>query len=149
MTAPTYVYETYARCTPEEAWNAIVDGDQTVQYFYGTRVASTWEPGSAIEYSMPDGSLAAKGEVLVCEPPRHLEITFLAMWDPALQELGAVRQSWIVEPADGATRIAVEYYDVSADDPRMVDFAQGIPLIVAGMKTLLETGSPMMTAPTA
>ena len=39
--------------------------------------------------------------------------------------------------------VTVEYYDLADGDARIVDFMDGIPLIVAGMKTLLETGSPI------
>ena len=147
MTVPTYVYETYIRCEPEVAWNAIVDGDMTCQYFYGQRVDSRWEVGSSIRYLSPDGSVVAEGEVLSIDPPHRLETTFHALWDPNLAALGPVRQIWLVEPVDTNTKVSVEYYDVAADDPRLVDFAQGIPLIVAGMKTLLETGTPMMKVP--
>ena len=146
MSIPTYVYETYIRCEPEAAWKAIVAGDMTRQYFYGTRVESTWEEGAAIRYLAPDGSAVAEGEVLAIDAPNRLELTFLALWDPALADLGPVRQAWVVEAADGATKVSVEYYDIATDDPRLVDFAQGIPLIVAGMKTLLETGAPMMSS---
>ncbi len=143
MTNPTYVYETYIRCSRDAAWNAIVDGDMTSQYFYGTRVESTWEPGSPIRYTAPDGSVAAEGEVLKIDKPHRLEITFLALWDPDLAARGHVRQAWKLEDADAMTKVSVEYYDVASDDPRLVDFAVGIPLIVAGMKTLIETGAPM------
>ncbi len=146
MTNPTYVYETYIRCSQEAAWNAIVDGDMTCRYFYGTRVESDWEPGSKIRYTGPDGSVAAEGEVLNIDAPNHLELTFLALWDPDLAARGHVRQVWKLEDADATTKVSVEYYDVPLDDPRLVDFAVGIPLIVAGMKTLLETGAPMSGA---
>lgn len=144
MSVPTYVYETYIRCEPEAAWNAIVAGDMTRQYFYGTSVESTWEQGAAIRYLAPDGAVVAEGEVLAIDAPHRLELTFLALWDPDLAARGPVRQAWVLEATGDTTKVSVEYYDIATDDPRLVDFAQGIPLIVAGMKTLIETGAPMM-----
>lgn len=144
MTDPTYVYETYIQCEPEAAWNAITSAEMTRQYFYGTGVDSTWEVGAPIRYLAPDGSVAAEGEVLSIDPPNRLEITFLALWDPNLASRGTVRQAWVVEAVGATTKVSVEYYDVATDDPRLIDFAQGIPLIVAGMKTLLETGAPIV-----
>lgn len=144
MTAPTYVYETYIQCEPSAAWNAITSAEATRQYFYGTSVESTWAIGAPVRYLSPDGSVAAEGEVLSIDPPNRLELTFRALWDPKLAALGAVRQAWLVEAAGAVTKVTVEYYDVATDDPRLIDFAQGIPLIVAGMKTLLETGTPIM-----
>src|SRR5262245_64142438 len=43
MNTPRHVYTVFVRSTPERLWNAIVDGQQTELYYYGTRVESTWE----------------------------------------------------------------------------------------------------------
>jgi DNA-binding transcriptional ArsR family regulator/uncharacterized protein YndB with AHSA1/START domain len=143
LRTPSHVYQTYIRCTPEAAWNAIVDGDQTVHYFYGTRVESTWKPGEPIRYLAPDGSVIADGEVIAFDPPHRVEMTFLPHWDPELEAEGPARTAWIVDAAEGLTRVTVEYYDLPAHGKQAPDFMSGIPFIVAGMKTLLETGSPI------
>jgi DNA-binding transcriptional ArsR family regulator/uncharacterized protein YndB with AHSA1/START domain len=143
MPKPSHIYQTYIRCTPEAAWNAITDGDVTVRYFYGTRVESTWEVGSPIRYLAADGSVVASGEILGFDPPTRLELTFLPHWDPDLAEEGASHQGWIVEEVDGLTRVTVEYYGLTGDSKSAIDFMEGIPLIVAGMKTLLETGTDL------
>ena len=49
MTKPVHVYRVYIAAPAEAVWNAVVDGDMTVRYFYGTRVVSTWEQGATIE----------------------------------------------------------------------------------------------------
>src|SRR6185436_7567089 len=76
-----HVYSIYINADPERVWRAITDGDETVQYYYGTRVVSDWSIGSRVSYDNPDGTVAADGEVLACDPPRRLEMTFLARWD--------------------------------------------------------------------
>jgi DNA-binding transcriptional ArsR family regulator/uncharacterized protein YndB with AHSA1/START domain len=140
MPTPSHRYETYIRCTPEAAWNAIVDGDLTVQYFYGNRIDSTFEVGAEVPYFAPDGSKVSSGEVLVFDPPHRLEMTFLPMWDADLEAEGPAHTAWIVDEVNGLTRVAVEYYDLPSESKRAADFMSGIPFIVAGMKTLLETG---------
>ncbi len=145
MPAPSHLYQTYIRTSPEEAWNAIVDGDQTAKYFYGTRVESSWVPGEPFRYLAPDGSVIADGEVIAFDPPRRLEMTFLPHWDPELEAEGAAHMAWIIDSAEGLTRVTVEYYDLAADGRQAPDFMHGVPLIVAGLKTLLETGSPIST----
>ncbi len=140
---PSHIYQTYIKCEPEAAWAAITDGDLTVRYFYGTRVESSWEIGSPIRYLAPDGSVVASGEVLAFDPPSRLELTFLAHWDPALEAEGPAHQAWLVEEVDGLTRVTVEYYGMTANPKSAADFMEGIPLIVAGMKTLLETGTAL------
>ena len=36
-----HVYSVFIKAPPERVWRAITDGDDTVRYYYGTRVAST------------------------------------------------------------------------------------------------------------
>jgi len=143
MSEPTHIYQTYIKCEPEQAWIAIVDGDLTVNYFYGTRVESDWEPGSTISYTYPDGSVAADGEVIAIDHGKRVEMTFLARWDPELEAEGPAHMVWIVETDSGLTRVTVEYYDLDPSSKRLQDFAVGLPYIVGGMKTLLETGKPI------
>jgi DNA-binding transcriptional ArsR family regulator/uncharacterized protein YndB with AHSA1/START domain len=143
MPAPDHVYQAYIRCTPEAAWQAITDGDQTIHYYYGTRVESGWTPGGPIKYTRPDGAVAADGEVIAVEPNHRLELTFHPRWDPELDAEGPVRTVWLIEESEGLTQVTVEYYDLAPGSRQHTDFVGGIPYILSGMKTLLETGEPM------
>lgn len=136
---PSHVYRTYIACTPDAAWRAITDGRMTSRYFYATTVHSGWKVGDAIVYRGADGSIVADGAVLAIEPGARLEMTFHAHWDTELEAEGPVRMAWVVEAAGELTRVTVEYYEL--DGRREGAFMDGIPMIVAGMKTLLETGS--------
>ncbi len=140
---PVHVYRSYIRAPLDDVWNAIVDGDQTVRYFYGTRVKSGWDPGSDIRYEAPDGSVVADGEVLAIDAPHKLEMTFHARWDAELEAEGPVREVWLLEDADGLVKLTVELYDAAPGSKTLTDFTQGFPYIIAGLKTLLETGQPM------
>jgi DNA-binding transcriptional ArsR family regulator/uncharacterized protein YndB with AHSA1/START domain len=141
MDTPSHVYRTFVRCTPKEAWTAIVDPDATERYYYGTRVASDWTPGSRVRYLAPDGSVVADGEVLAVDAPRRLEMTFHPRWSPEIEAEGPARMTWLLEEQRGLTRVTVLQYDLSG--VQVEEFARGIPYIVAGMKTLLETGRPL------
>jgi uncharacterized protein YndB with AHSA1/START domain len=143
MDKPTYVYQVYIKCRPEDAWKAIVDGDMTVQYFYGNRVESEWTPGAPVRYLAGDGTVVSDGEVLAIEPGKRLDMTFHARWDDALEAEGPVRNVWEVDEADGLTRVRCEYYELAPDSKRYTDFSGGVPYIMSGMKTLLETGKPL------
>jgi uncharacterized protein YndB with AHSA1/START domain/DNA-binding transcriptional ArsR family regulator len=145
MPAPQHVYSVYIRASADALWRAITDGDQTVRYYYGTRVASDWRRGSPIVYTYPDGTVAADGEVLEIEPPRRVAMTFRALWDPELEAEGAVRQTWEIEPAgEGTCRLTVTSDGMGARTE--AEFTGGIPVIVSGLKTLLETGEPLAVA---
>lgn len=143
VSQPVYVYQVYIRCRPEEAWKALVDGDITVEYFYGTRVESDWTPGSPVRYLAGDGTVVSDGEILAIEPGRKLDMTFHALWDEALEAEGPVRNVWEIDEVDGLTRVRCEYYEMKPGDRRFEDFTSGIPYIMSGLKTLLETGQPM------
>jgi len=146
VSVPSHRYQTFVRCRPVEAWAAITEGDSTVRYFYGARVESTWMPGETVRYLGQDESVVADGNVVAVNAPSRLEMTFHPRWDPALEIEGAAHMAWIAEETDGLTRITVEYYDLAPGSRQATDFMAGIPLIVAGLKTLLETGQPMAPA---
>lgn len=143
MSQPVHVYQAYIGAPVDAVWNALVDGDITVQYFYGTKVESGWEVGDAIRYLADDGSVVADGEVLAIDAPHKLEMMFHARWDPDLEAEGPVREVWIVEEAGPMTRLAVELYDIGVETKTYTDFTNGFPFIISGLKTLLETGKPM------
>ena len=142
MTKPSHVYQTYIRCEPASAWDAIVNGDQTVQYYYGTRVESDFTEAAPIRYLSPDGSVVADGVIIAVDEPRRLELMFHARWDQELSEEGPVRMVWLVDEANGLTTLTVES-DMDPESKTYGNFSEGIPYIVAGMKTLLETGEPL------
>ena len=143
MSEPTHIYQTYIKCEPEQAWNAIVDGDLTVNYFYGTRVESDWEPGAVDQLHLSGRQSPPTARSLPSTTARRVEMTFLARWDPELEAEGPAHMAWIVETDAGLTRVTVEYYDLDPSSKRLQDFAVGLPYIVGGMKTLLETGKPI------
>jgi uncharacterized protein YndB with AHSA1/START domain len=139
---PDHVYVTYIRTTAEALWDAITDGDQTVRYYYGTRLESTLEPGSVFRYTYADGSVAADGTIIAVEPGRTLAMSFQARWDQALLEEGPVTMTWRIDPAgDGLCKLSVTHEKMG---PRTAgEFVGGIAFIVSALKTLLETGEPM------
>ena len=146
MTKPAHVYVTYISAPAAAVWEAITDGDRTVQYYYGTRVESSWEPGAPLKYTSADGTVVADGEVIAVDPPNRLEHTFHPRWDPELEEEGPVREVWIMEEDEGVTRLTVEMYGIEPGQRIYEDFVGGQPYIVAGLKTLLETGKPLSAA---
>ena len=77
-----HIYTTFIKAAPDRVWRAITDGDDTVRYYFGTRVTSDWTPGAAIVYAYPDGSVAADGEVLAIEPGRSVTMAFIRAGPP-------------------------------------------------------------------
>jgi uncharacterized protein YndB with AHSA1/START domain/DNA-binding transcriptional ArsR family regulator len=145
MTAPKHVYSIVIRTTPDALWRAITDGDETVRYYYGTRVQSDWTPGATITYAYADGSTAADGEVLAIDEPRSLTMAFHARWDDEIAAEGPVRMTWAIEAhGEGACQLTVTTEGFAAGSRIESEFSGGIVHIVSGLKTLLETGQPML-----
>jgi uncharacterized protein YndB with AHSA1/START domain/DNA-binding transcriptional ArsR family regulator len=148
MDAPSHIYKTYIRGTVADVWEAITNPDLTEQYFYGTRVHSEWTVGSEMTYAYPDGSLASTGEILAIDPPKRIEFTFHALWDPQLEAEGPCREVWTLSDMEDMVELAIEMFDLAHDSKRYEDFTNGIPFIVAGLKSLVETGMPLAGAST-
>src|SRR4026209_1824147 len=133
-----HVYSIYINAEPERVWRAITDGDETVQYYFGTRVSSDWAPGSHIRYDYPDGTVAAAGAVIAVEPPKRLEMTFHARWDPEMEAEGPVRQVWQLDSEEAATKLTVTTFGLKAGAKTTEEFSGGIVFIVSGLKSLVE-----------
>lgn len=146
MSGPVHVYQVFIGCKVSDAWQALVDGEQTEQYYYGTKVESDWTDGADLRYLYPDGTVAADGKVIAIDPPRRLEMTFQPRWDPATEAAGPARLVWLVDEAEGTTRVTVELYDLMPGTREFDEFVGGLTLIVSGLKTLLETGRRLVAA---
>jgi uncharacterized protein YndB with AHSA1/START domain/DNA-binding transcriptional ArsR family regulator len=138
-----HIYAIQIKASPDRVWQAITDGDETVRYYYNTRVVSDWTVGSRLSYDYPDGSIAADGIVLEVEPGRRVVMSFHPHWDPGIEAEGPVRMTWEVEPAgDGGSKLTVTSV-LKAGSKSSEAFAAGIVYIVSGLKTFVETGEPL------
>ena len=143
MSTIDHVYSVYIQSTPDRVWKAITDGDDTIRYYYGTRVSSSWEPGAPLTYCYPDGSVAADGSVLVADPPHRLRMSFHARWAPALEAEGPVEMDWVLEASGEATKLTVTTSGLKEGSRTAADFSGGIVYIVSGLKTLVESGASL------
>ena len=138
LDSPDHVYAIYINASPERIWQAITEGDDTVRYYYGTRVVSDWNVGSHIRYDYPDGSLAADGEVIGIDPPKRLEMSFHPRWDPEFEAEGAVRQIWQIDAGERASKLTVTTVGLRAGTKSAEEFGNGIVYIVSGLKSMVE-----------
>jgi len=140
MAQPVHIYKAYINAPMSDVWDAITNGDKTVQYFYGTRVESEWSVGSPLAYTDSNGDIVADGEIISIDPPKRVEFTFQARWDPDLIAEGSAREVWALAEINAMTELTIELYDVAVDSKTYDDFVNGFPYIVSGLKSLLETG---------
>ncbi|GAB2688744.1 ArsR/SmtB family transcription factor [Thalassiella azotivora] len=137
----TRVATVVVAASPEQIWAAMTDPHQTVRYYHGTEVHSTWEVGARIEYRYPGGPAALEGEILEIEPGRRLVHTFHAVWDDTIAADAPTRYECRLEPAgDGLTRVTVEHSQVVAGSVTDQQTSGGHEYVLSALKTLVETG---------
>jgi uncharacterized protein YndB with AHSA1/START domain/DNA-binding transcriptional ArsR family regulator len=139
---PAHVFRTYIRTTPEMLWRALTETEFTSRYYFASAIESTWEKGAPYRMHI-DGKLAVDGEVLEVDPPRRLVQTFRQHWDEAQAGKHTSRVTWEIEPQGPMCLLTVVHDGWSTDDPMYQSTSQGWPLILSGLKTLLETGEPL------
>jgi uncharacterized protein YndB with AHSA1/START domain len=142
ITPVIQVYETFIRTTPEELWRALLDPEFTQKYFFGTLVKTEAKKGAAIVYTFPDGSPCVEGEILECDPPRTLSHTWIIRYSPELSDEKSV-VTWTIEPRGECCKLTATHELTKAPKSAKHVATDGWSLILAGLKTLLETGKPL------
>ena len=138
------IYEIYIKTTPERLWEAITDEHSRSVYSFGVGVASEWTQGSAYQASHPSGVRISAGENLEVDPPRRLVQSFTALWSQDVESEGASRVTWEIEPVgQDSCRLTVTHSELR--EGANEELYGGWPMILSGLKTLLETGERLTT----
>jgi uncharacterized protein YndB with AHSA1/START domain len=136
------VFEIYIKTTPERLWKAITDAEMRRKYTFGAVVTSDWTTGSRYE-AVGGGAPIFEGENLEVDPPRRLVQSFRALWGEDVKSEGTSRVTWEIEPVGDSCRLIVTH-DQLREDANDQLFG-GWPMILSGLKTLLETGETLTT----
>ncbi|MEA2656708.1 MAG: hypothetical protein QOI23_2073 [Chloroflexota bacterium] len=138
------VYEIYIKTTPQQLWEAITSGEMRAKYSFGMRINSDWTPGSSYESSHPQaGGLLTEGENLQVDPPHKLVQSFRALWGDDVEAEGTSRVTWEIEQVADSCRLTV-IHDQLRENANGQLYG-GWPMILSGLKTLLETGEHLTT----
>jgi uncharacterized protein YndB with AHSA1/START domain/DNA-binding transcriptional ArsR family regulator len=143
-TEPKHVYEVYIRATPEQLWKAITDPIFVKKYFYDQTIETTWKPGARYTHHAPDGTLTIEGKILEIEPPYRLVQTFAC---PAKEETKSDRPSrvtWLIEKRGEACKLTLIHDDFDGETATFKNVGKGWNPVLSGLKTLLETGKPLV-----
>ena len=138
------VFEIYIKTTPERLWEAITSSEMRAKYSFGVGVQSDWTPGSryeAIHLQAPTPISA--GENLEIDPPRRLVQSFAALWSDDVRAEGASTVTWEIEPVGDSCQLTVTHSGLR--EGANAELYGGWPMILSGLKTLLETGEELTT----
>ena len=142
---PAIVYTIYIASTPEKVWQALTTAEFSRKYFSGNAVEVDLKIGGAFVVRQPDGSVHISGEVIECDPPNKLTITWNVNWPALVEKLGVTLVTYEIERAGDAVRLTMtEAHDRPIDDDILSGGRQGWPAILSSLKTLLETGDALV-----
>ena len=141
----TQVYAVFIRATPEQVWDAITKPEFTTRYFFGSKIDSTFQPGSPyLSLSGDDERRLVEGEILESDPPRILRHSWRALWDAEQAEEPFSRVTWEIESQEGGvTKLTVTHDQLEASPKTAESVAGGWSYVLSGLKTLVETGKPL------
>jgi uncharacterized protein YndB with AHSA1/START domain len=137
------VFEIYIKTSPERLWEAITDGKMRKRYSFGVGTESAWTEGSEYLSAVPGVIDIASGENVEVDPPKRLVQTFTALWSEDVKAEGTSRVTWEIDPVGDSCRLRVIHDQLGAEANN--ELWGGWPMILSGLKTLLETGEDLTT----
>jgi uncharacterized protein YndB with AHSA1/START domain len=139
--AETQVHEMLIHTTPQKLWDALTNHEVTKQYFFGESIVSDWKKGSSWHSLGSSGSRDVEGTVLEVAAPRRLVLTWQVLYDPDLRDEQS-RVTYEIDQRGDLCKLTVRHELARA--PKTANHvANGWGIVLAGLKTLLETGRPM------
>jgi uncharacterized protein YndB with AHSA1/START domain len=144
MAESRFVYVTYIRTTPEKLFAALTQPEFTRQYWAGTHQVSDWNKGSSWAAMAPDGRVADSGAILEIDPPRKLVISWKNQFLADLKDEGFSRCTYEIEQAGSSVKLTLTHEMDAPNSKLIAGVSEGWPHILASLKSLLETGSPIV-----
>jgi uncharacterized protein YndB with AHSA1/START domain len=142
---PAIVYTIYIASTPQQVWQALTSAEFSRKYFFGNAVEVDLRVGGAYIVRTPDGALHISGEVMECDPPRKLTFTFNVNWPELIEKLGPTLVSYEIEQAGDSVKLTMlQSHDRPLSDDILSGGRQGWPAILSSLKSVLETGTPLV-----
>jgi uncharacterized protein YndB with AHSA1/START domain len=139
----TAAFEIYIKTTPERLWEAITDPEMRAKYSFGVQTHSDWSAGSEYRAGVPGVIEIAEGENVEVDPPNRLVQTFTALWSDEVKAVGPSRVTWEIRKVGDSCQLTVIHDQLPIDANS--ELFGGWPMILSGLKTLLETGELLDT----
>jgi len=135
-----FVYVTFIRTTPERLWDALTKPEFTRKYWFGSSLDSTWGPGASWQLKTPDGGLTDSGTVVKIDKPRRLVLSWKHERFPEMRDDENARAIFELEPQGDIVKLTVTHESDKRDSKLIKGVSGGWPIILASLKSLLETG---------
>lgn len=137
---PQQVYVSYIQTSIDDLWAALTDPDETVKYFFGTKLVSGMKKGDAIAFDTADGDAAISGEILENTPKSKFAYTFKGnKTDDGTVEPYS-RVTYELEETENAVKFTLIHDQFENENQTFNSVSGGWPIVLSGLKTYLETG---------
>jgi len=141
---PAIMYTIYIASTPEKVWQALTSAEFSQKYFFGNSVAVDLRVGGAYIVRTPDGALHISAELIECDQPHKLTVTFNVNWPALVEKPVPTLLTWHIEPSGEAVKLTLlQSHDRPISDDILSGGRQGWPAILSNLKSVLETGQAM------
>ncbi|HEX3795713.1 MAG TPA: SRPBCC domain-containing protein [Acidimicrobiales bacterium] len=161
MDKPSFVYTTYIKTTPEGLWRALTEPAFTERY-WGLSFSSDWKEGSVMTLHQNGVTVADPAQVVLeSDPFRRLAYTwhtFTKEWADShgmsaefladISKEPRSRISFDLEEVEGMVKLTVVHDGFEAGSNVLNSISYGWPMVLASLKTFLETGEPLNAGPT-
>jgi uncharacterized protein YndB with AHSA1/START domain len=143
MSKPEFVYVTYIETTPEKLWEALTTSEFSKRYWWDTSVVSDWKVGSPFSLVL-NGKTTDVGEILEADPPRLLSYTFRHILNEASRNERPSRVTFVIEPHGRLVKLTLTHQDFADNSVILDGISKGWPAILSSLKSMLETGQPLI-----
>ncbi|SIO35716.1 Uncharacterized conserved protein YndB, AHSA1/START domain [Singulisphaera sp. GP187] len=143
MADSRFVYVTYIRTTPEKLWQALIEPEFTRQFWGETWQECEWKPGASWRLMIPGGRVGDSGEILEIEPHRRLVLSWRNELFPEMHAEGHSRLTYELEAKGEAVKLTLTHEMGQANSKLIDATSTGWPMILASLKSLLETGESL------
>jgi uncharacterized protein YndB with AHSA1/START domain/DNA-binding transcriptional ArsR family regulator len=142
---PSHINRIAIKAKPEQVWNALTDPEKTTKFWFHCAVRSTWKAGAPFEL-WSEGEKKAEGIILDLDPPHKLMLSFRFHAFPGTENDTPSRITWEIQEHGeiaGITLVTVihDQFEQSENTAKVLE--NGLPIVISGLKTLLETGEPL------
>lgn len=144
MAGVRHQFESFIRAADTRVWDAIINPDLTRQYFYDTTIESDFKSGSRYVYRDPKGRVVLQGQIVEVEPFRKLVMTFSAVHDAEMARERPSRVTWMLTPVGDGCKLNFTHDDFDGATRTYERAASDWKVVLSRLKTLLETGEPLV-----
>lgn len=138
----------YIAAKPDAVFDALTKSKGVAALFFGSRLETSFQPGSPYQYVGPDGkggeTVHVEGEVIAHEANKRFVVKHRA--GSAYQQGPKTfesRLAYEVEDAKFATRLTVTHDEIEDGDPGYEHNKDGWLIFVSSVKSFVETGKAL------